>query len=220
VVPEDRCDVEVALVDDGSVAFRGVIHTLAQRGGVRFAGAFDGWASIPAVLAGIPNLVVIVDPFGPVTSSVPPPDIGSSAARVLVMSSSERLLDVRAAIQLGYRGYISKGANVAMLVAAINVIGSGGLFFDVDLSRALYPQPAPTTAEPVSDLALSLREREVLEMVARGFTHKQIATRLGLSKSTVDTYVQRIRQKLGATNKAMLTRLALESGVLVGSGVG
>jgi DNA-binding CsgD family transcriptional regulator len=56
---------------------------------------------------------------------------------------------------------------------------------------------------------LSEREGQVLRQISRGLTHGQIATRLGISPHTVDTYVKRIRAKLGAGNKAELTRAAL-----------
>ena len=65
---------------------------------------------------------------------------------------------------------------------------------------------------------LTARERDVLVMVARGLTHKQIGTRLNLTKATVDTYVHRIRQKVGAVNKAGLTRIAMQLRLLPEAG--
>jgi DNA-binding CsgD family transcriptional regulator len=57
---------------------------------------------------------------------------------------------------------------------------------------------------------LSPREREVLDHIANGLTHSQAARRLNISPGTVDTYVKRIRRKIGPANKADLTRMALE----------
>jgi DNA-binding NarL/FixJ family response regulator len=64
-------------------------------------------------------------------------------------------------------------------------------------------------AAPGSGAQLSGREEQVLSQISRGLTHGQIATRLGISPHTVDTYVKRIRSKLGVGNKAELTRVAL-----------
>jgi DNA-binding CsgD family transcriptional regulator len=61
---------------------------------------------------------------------------------------------------------------------------------------------------------LTRRERDVLVMVAQGLTHKQIGTRLSLSKATIDTYIHRVRQKVGSGNKADLTRLAMDLGLI------
>jgi len=63
---------------------------------------------------------------------------------------------------------------------------------------------------------LSGRELQVLRQISRGLTHGQIATRLGISPHTVDTYVKRIRAKLGVGNKAELTRIALDGRLVSG----
>jgi DNA-binding CsgD family transcriptional regulator len=70
----------------------------------------------------------------------------------------------------------------------------------------------PVTPARPTGPSLSDREGQVLGYIARGLTHGQIATRIGISPHTVDTYVKRIRVKLGAGNKAELTRLALLGG--------
>jgi DNA-binding NarL/FixJ family response regulator len=72
----------------------------------------------------------------------------------------------------------------------------------------IEPEPEPP-AEPEPMPRLSLRERQVLSYIASGLTHGQTATRMHLTKATVDTYVERIRRKLGAGNKADLTRAAV-----------
>ena len=69
------------------------------------------------------------------------------------------------------------------------------------------PGPPPSTP-------LGRREVEALRLVARGLTHRQIGTRMGLTEETVNTYLKRIRRKLGAHNKALLTRRAIELGYL------
>lgn len=67
-------------------------------------------------------------------------------------------------------------------------------------------------------LRLAPREAEALALIARGFTQAQTAVRMGVSSTTVDTYMRRIRHKLGAGNKADLTRRALELGLLAPPG--
>ncbi|MFK4100726.1 response regulator transcription factor [Streptomyces sp. NPDC019531] len=77
--------------------------------------------------------------------------------------------------------------------------------------RAALGQEA--TTKGCSQGELSLRERQVLQHVATGLTHIQTAHRLGISPHTVDTYIRRIRAKLGLGNKAQLTRAALAHSV-------
>ena len=75
------------------------------------------------------------------------------------------------------------------------------------------PQLAgPVRSEPPGHLAP--RERETLHWIASGYTHAQIATRMGLSEATVNTYAKRLRAKLDARNKAELTRMAIEFGLV------
>ncbi|MEN3358856.1 MAG: two-component system, NarL family, uhpT operon response regulator UhpA [Mycobacteriales bacterium] len=71
------------------------------------------------------------------------------------------------------------------------------------------PPPVPATRPHPAGPALSTREREVLAAIAGGLTHAQIARRLRIATATVDTYVARIRTKLGVGNKAELTRAAM-----------
>jgi|KBSMisStandDraft_5_1062788.scaffolds.fasta_scaffold1607207_1 DNA-binding NarL/FixJ family response regulator len=74
----------------------------------------------------------------------------------------------------------------------------------------IEPEPEPERqVDPEPMPRLSMREQEVLGYIASGLTHGQTATRMRLTKATVDTYVERIRRKLGAGNKADLTRAAV-----------
>ncbi|MCT4357657.1 LuxR C-terminal-related transcriptional regulator [Streptomyces sp. Je 1-79] len=80
------------------------------------------------------------------------------------------------------------------------------------IRRVAGPGPAPAGVGPVARqgvATLSPREREVLRHLVEGCTHDQAARRIGISQHTVDTYVKRIRSKLGAHNKAQLVRAAL-----------
>ncbi len=102
-------------------------------------------------------------------------------------------------IAAGAFGVIDKYESAARIVSAIRSAATG--------SCALA-QPAEAPAD-AADIRLSSRETQVLRGVSLGLTHGQISTRLGISSHTVDTYVKRIRTKLGAGNKAELTRIAL-----------
>lgn len=81
-------------------------------------------------------------------------------------------------------------------------------------SAASRLRPGPAEPEAPEPPALSGRESEVLHLIADGCTHHQVAHRLGISAHTVDTYMKRIRTKLGAATKAELIRLAVRDGLL------
>ena len=130
-------------------------------------------------------------------------DVASSHP-VLVLHGGE-LPAAEQYLRAGAAGVISKRETRDRIVRAVRVVASGG---------RITPEEVPT-GSPVEPAAsperhrLSKREGQVLRQIAQGLTHGQIATRLGISSHTVDTYVKRIRAKLGAGNKAELTRAAV-----------
>jgi DNA-binding NarL/FixJ family response regulator len=109
----------------------------------------------------------------------------------------------------GASGVVSKRASPHRIVGAVRaMISKTPGTHDVGQAGAAVAWPAPETSETTM-CPLSGREEQVLRQISRGLTHGQIATRLGISPHTVDTYVKRIRAKLGVGNKAELTRAAL-----------
>ncbi|RKF22859.1 LuxR C-terminal-related transcriptional regulator [Micromonospora globbae] len=132
----------------------------------------------------------------------------ASIARVLVISASGRAGDVLGAIRAGASGYLTKQSTPELLASAVTTLAAGGFSLSAELAdivqAALSDRP-----DHQRKAALSPREEQTLSLIARGLTHGQIATRLGVRKATVDTYVERIRAKLQVGNKAELTRAAL-----------
>lgn len=209
--------IDVLVVDDGSVAIRGAIDALRETSLCSFRGTaptieqarWDGSAS--------GQLVLVADPFVDAGRCLNAVTAAASRAAVLVMSSATQPELVRQALCAGARGYLGKEVNVSTLLAAVSAIGVGGIYLGGSLSEVLREPPdivAATVPAPPSPNGLTPRERDVLVMVAQGLTHKQIGTRLRLSKATVDTYVHRVRQKIGSVNKAGLTRFAMDLDLL------
>lgn len=143
-----------------------------------------------------------------------------AVTRILVMSASGRSADVLGAVRAGAHGYITKQAQPAMFVQAVQTVAAGGFWLSSQLADFLQAELAnpgrrdggSESREPAGradEVRLSPREEQALDLIARGYTHAQTAVRMGVSKSTVDTYVERIRTKLHVGNKAELTRIAL-----------
>jgi len=108
-------------------------------------------------------------------------------------------------LRAGASGVVSKTESREGLVAAIRVVTSGTKVSPDTVNGNPVVAPADDERAP----NLSKREQQVLGQISQGLTHGQIATRLDISPHTVDTYVKRIRAKLGVGNKAELTRAAL-----------
>jgi DNA-binding NarL/FixJ family response regulator len=204
----------VALVDDRSVAIRGVAAALCDCDQVTFVGSF---ASLDQVA--IPNaggqVVLVTDPFSGADPGLNALSSLPEHIIALVVSAATQPDRVRQALQAGVRGYVGKDIDVESLLAAVNVVGTGGIYLGGALNNLLVRYlDDHEDRVPVTSDGLTPRERDVLVMIARGLTHKQIGNRLGLSKATVDTYVHRIRQKVGSVNKAGLTKFAMDLNLL------
>jgi DNA-binding NarL/FixJ family response regulator len=126
-----------------------------------------------------------------------------SIAPVLLLGHAPHQGQLAGYQSAGAAGFVERRSTVTDVVAAVRAVANGNLYW-----RAT---PALTSDEPSAsdDGALSPRERQVLQQIARGLTHDQVARRLGISHHTVDTYVKRIRSKLQLGNKAELTRAAV-----------
>jgi DNA-binding NarL/FixJ family response regulator len=124
---------------------------------------------------------------------------------VLVLNR-EATLEATPYLRAGATGVISKRESGERVVDAVRAVASGVSVYPCDRADE---QPAVERTADETGHHLSEREEEVLRQISRGLTHGQIATRLGISPHTVDTYVKRIRAKLGVGNKAELTRAAL-----------
>lgn len=141
----------------------------------------------------------------------------SATAAVLTMSYSGRTMDVIAAVRAGAKGYLVKDASPEAFVRAVREVAHGGFAWSAGLAEIVQQWLGPPTGSKPGVLALSVRECEVLGYLAKGLTHRQIATRLTVAQTTVDTYVKRIRTKLKLGNKAELTRCAIELGLTSGA---
>ncbi len=205
--------IRVAIVDDHPIARRGVQSALADAGSFEVVASVDSPAQLaqsPVTAGGGAVDVVILDLYHDGDRPCMD-DITTLCAvtRVLVMSASGRPADVLGAVRAGAHGYITKQAQPAMFAQAVHTVASGGFWLSSQLADILQTQLTRPADRDPDAVRLSPREEQALDLIARGFTHAQTATRMGVSKATVDTYVERIRAKLHVGNKAELTRAAL-----------
>jgi DNA-binding NarL/FixJ family response regulator len=133
--------------------------------------------------------------------------------RFLALSVSDAPEDVLATIRAGARGYVTKSISPEELVAAIHRVGDGDAVFSPWLAGFVLDAFNSSSAQSVSDAELdqlTAREQEVLLLIARGYTYKEIAGRLHLSVKTIETHVSNVLRKLQLTNRNELTRWAAQ----------
>ncbi len=130
-------------------------------------------------------------------------------ARVLMLSMQTNPSAIRQALVSGAAGYLSKRSSDTHLVDAIRRVAAGSRYVDPELGGDLVVSDAAALSEPISE-----RERDVLSMLALGYTNQEIATTLFISVRTVETHRAHIMQKLDLKTRAELVLYALANGLI------
>ncbi len=199
----------VMVVDDHPMWRDAVERDLAAAGFDVVAVAADGREALARYPAARPDVVVL-------DLQIPPPDGVAVAAaiaqhdppaRVLVLSASGEQADVLAAVKAGATGYLVKSASREELLDAVRRVAAGDPVFTPGLAGQVLGEFQRDPDQP----QLTERETEVLRMVAKGLSYRQIAERLVLSHRTVQNHVQNTLRKLQMHNRVELTRYAIEN---------
>ncbi|PWN03551.1 DNA-binding response regulator [Nocardioides silvaticus] len=211
--------LRVMVVDDHPMWRDAVVADLEAAGLSVVATAATGTEAVTRFRATRPQVVVLDLQIPPpngveVTATVLRED---PSARVLILSASGEQDDVLEAVKAGATGYLVKSASREELIAAVRRVSAGDSVFTPGLAglvlgefRRMAQDPGP--AAPPGE-QLTERETEVLKMVAKGMSYKQIAERLVLSHRTVQNHVQNTLRKLQLHNRVELTRYAIEQGL-------
>jgi DNA-binding NarL/FixJ family response regulator len=194
-----------------------VERDLAAAGFEVVAVAGTGEEAVRRFAAARPEVVVLdlqIPPPGgvEVTATVLSQD---PSARVLILSASGEQADVLEAVKAGATGYLVKSASREELIDAVRRVAQGDTVFTPGLAGLVLGEFRRMSSEPETPPGeqLTERETEILKMVAKGLSYKQIAERLVLSHRTVQNHVQNTLRKLQLHNRVQLTRWAIEQGL-------
>lgn len=207
-----RDEIRVVLVDDHSLVRAGVKSEIGDAV-VVVGEADDVEGAIDVITATRPD-VVLLDVHLP-GGDGPAVISGVGAAGVetcfLALSVSDAAEDVIAVIRAGARGYVTKAIGGDELIDAIRRVAGGDAVFSPRLAGfvldAFAGQMTVADVDPELD-RLTNREREVLRLLARGYTYKEVAARLTISIKTVETHASSVLRKLQLSNRNELTRWA------------
>ena len=214
----DQPPIRVMVVDDHPM-WRDAVERDLQDAGFDVVGvASTGSEALARFPACRPQVVVldlqIPAPNGvEVTAEVLRHD---PSARVLILSASGEQGDVLEAVKAGATGYLVKSASRGELIDAVRRVAHGDTVFTPGLAGLVLGEFRRLSDPEVDEDGrprLTERETEVLKMVAKGMSYKQIAERLVLSHRTVQNHVQNTLRKLQMHNRVELTRWAIEQGL-------
>ena len=140
---------------------------------------------------------------------------GSPSTRILILTLHEERAYLNQAVQAGVCGYVLKRSASTTLTQAIRAVMVGGLYIDPAIAGRLFDAQQRRPKQASSDGVapdLTMRESEVLQMIATGMTNKEIAHKLDIGAKSVETYKARASAKLGLRTRAEIVRYALSQG--------
>jgi DNA-binding NarL/FixJ family response regulator len=214
----DAVTRRVMVVDDHPMWREGVARDLTEAGYLVTAAVGEGVQALRVAPAAAPDVVVLdlqlpdlsgVDVIRGLLATVP-------GVRILMLSASGEQQDVLDAVKAGANGYLIKSAGRAEFLDAVRRTAEGDAVFTAGLAGLVLGEYRRLAVGPAADdrPQLTDRETEVLRLVAKGLTYRQVADRLVVSHRTVQNHVQNTLGKLQLHNRVELVRYALENGIL------
>lgn len=210
----------VLIADDEDLMRAGLVELLAGEPGIEIVGqASTGREAVEQARRLAPDVVLM---------DVRMPDLDGIGAtrelvravpetRVLILTTFEQDDYVFGALRAGASGFLLKRARPEELIAAVHTIAAGDSLLSLSVTRrvidSMARQPTPGLADEAKLDALTPREREVLQLIARGLSNREIAAALGVEESTIRTHVKRILLKLELRDRIQAVIFAYETGV-------
>ena len=231
--PDAAGECTVFLVDDHAVFRAGVTAELADEAGLRIAGGAGTVAeAVASIIETRPDVVLLdvhmPDGGGPAVLRQVVEQLGDASPKFLALSVSDAAEDVISVIRGGARGYVTKTISGPELAEAIGRVADGDAVFSprlagfvLDAFAGQPPAPTADSSEPAARPgtgepaqidpeveSLTPREKEVLRLLARGYTYKEIAEELFISVKTVETHASNVLRKTQQSNRHALSRWA------------
>lgn len=210
--------MKVVVIEDQTAMREMLVMFLGTEPGFTVVGEIgDGQAAFDLCIAKKPDIVILdimlpglngVELLRRLRKHLP-------KVRTVVFSGHQNVTLVKESLQAGANAYVEKMAGLADLKRAIRTVADGGSFFGPTIANLLRDAVLNPGYDPQSsDILLTAREREVLQLIAESHSTKEIAAKLSVSVKTADNHRTNLMRKLNLHNVASLTRYAIQIGVI------
>src|SRR5436189_4056295 len=203
--------IRIFIVDDHPVVIEGIHSLLQKEKDIEWAGQAMNAQSCLGFFVNNTADVVLMDISMPGMDGVELCAVMKDkypGIFILGLSTFNQGLYIKKMMENGASGYILKNSSKEELIKAIHTVNEGGIFFSGEAGQALQEyQKSSMTELPV----LTPREKEILELIAEGYTNPQIAGKIFLSQFTVDSHRKNLLAKLNVKNTASLIKFAVEN---------
>ncbi len=201
--------IRILIVDDHPVVRAGLTSMLGTQPGLEVIGSASSGEEALEMLEGQSADLILLDLRMPGMNGI---DTllalkrAGSSAHTIVLTSFETDEDIYRAVQAGAEGYLLKNTSLREMVEAIHAVNAG---------RRYIPRPiASRLAERMMRSNLTARELEILKMLAKGLTNKQLGSALGISDNTVRNHVNSIIEKLEVSDRTEAATTAIQRGII------
>ena len=201
--------MNVMIVDDHFVVRSGLVASLELEDDITVVAEAERGEEAPALLVSAKPEVILMDLQLPGWNGIETTERLlelDPAARVLVFSTFARDDEIQSSLDAGALGFLQKTASRDDLIAALRRVAAG--------KRSLAPEIATRLAGLKLGPAITLREREILSLVAKGRANKEIAAALGIAEDTVKRHISNVLQKLDVSDRAQATAEAIRRGIV------
>ncbi|MEU0990806.1 response regulator transcription factor [Streptomyces sp. NPDC005953] len=218
--------IRVIIVDDQAMVRAGFAALLSAQSDIDVVGeAADGRAGLEVSRSTHPDVVLMdvrmpeMDGLAAARAILSPPPGVIHVPKVLMLTTFDVDDYVYEALRAGASGFLLKDAPPADLIAAVRIVAAGEALLAPSVTRRLIADFATQRPAPRKDPSLRLkgltpRETEVLELIARGLSNREIAEQLVLAEQTVKTHIGRVLAKLALRDRAQAVIFAYESGLV------
>ena len=214
--------IKVLLVDDHPVVREGIRACLEPHPHIQVIGeASNGAEAVRKAKRLSPN-VILMDISMPQMSGLEATKLLGKIvpkAKVLILTMHENKAYIMEIVRSGAKGYLLKDSPPSQLLSAIDAVNRGEAYFSTSISQMVLNEyvKKPKHLHKPGNPEISQREKEVLTLIAEGFSNKAIADKLSVSVRTVETHREHIMRKLDIHNTAGLTRYAISAGIIENS---
>ena len=201
--------MKVMIVDDHFVVRSGLVASLELEDDITVVAEAERGEEAPALLVSAKPEVILMDLQLPGWNGIETTERLlelAPAARVLVFSTFARDDEIQSSLDAGALGFLQKTASRDDLIAALRRVAAG--------ERSLAPEIATRLAGLKLGPAITLREREILSLIAKGRANKEIASALGIAEDTVKRHISNVLQKLDVSDRAQATAEAIRRGIV------